>query len=230
MSHVVITGGNKGIGLYLIQHYLAAGWQVSVLARRISPDLERMLNESEGRLQLWIADVTDPAAVATAAKQVSGPVDTLIHNAGVLIREPGDLQSLDPQAVRDTLETNLLGPIHVTQALAGGLNASSAPKVFFISSLMGSIADDSSGGYYAYRISKTALNMLARNLSIEKQAGSRPWTVVTMHPGWVRTEMGGSAAPLEPLEAARRLHEFFLKAESSHSGRFFDLNGRELPW
>jgi NAD(P)-dependent dehydrogenase (short-subunit alcohol dehydrogenase family) len=106
------------------------------------------------------------------------------------------------------------------------LRKSKKPIVANMSSMMGSIADNSSGGYYSYRISKTALNMFTKTLSIEQ----RQWVVVSLHPGWVKTAMGGAEAPLSPQESGQKLFKLIMDLQLEQSGRFYDYSGRELPW
>ena len=153
-------------------------------------------------------------------------VDILINNAGVYLDDDVAFESLDSKMILESFNTNSIGPIRVTQALLPLLKKARAPKVASVSSLMGSMADNKAGGAYAYRMSKAAVNMFTRSLA----ADEREMTVITLHPGWVKTDMGGDRAPLEPAKSAEGLWTVIESATPDDSGKFFNHAGRELPW
>lgn len=226
-----ITGASRGIGLELVKQSLAQG--ATVLAAVRNPQKAHELSElgksSGSKLKIIELDASSDASVERA-RAALGPdlaIDVLINNAGVYLDKGGEgLSDLSLKVLHETLETNTLGPVRVTKALAPSLAKSKSPKVINISSLMGSMADNGGGGAYAYRISKTALNMFTKNLAIEK----RGWVVLSMHPGWVQTDMGGSGATVSIPDSARGILKLISEAGSKDSGRFFDFRGRELPW
>ena len=223
--NIVITGGNRGIGLELIKKLLNGGHQVTAWVR--DPSKANELKKLSGALKLVEVDLTQFENIEHAAQKTEGPVDVLINNAGIYQKKgDGRLLELDPKVVAQTLEVNLLAPITVTKALYTKLKASKQARVANISSLMGSITDNTSGGSEAYRISKAALNMFSKSLAIEE----KNWIVLALHPGWVQTDMGGPQAPVMPNESAEGLAKIILSAKFEDSGRFFDYRGRELPW
>jgi NAD(P)-dependent dehydrogenase (short-subunit alcohol dehydrogenase family) len=225
MGHVLITGGNRGIGLELIKGFLKQNHAVTALVREPSAAAELQVLDSKA-LHVLKANVDDLASIKAAAAQVTSPVDILINNAAILTSESQGLSYLDLSTVEKSFRINVLGSMAVVQCFEKQLQAVTHPRVINITSLMGSIADNQSGGYYAYRISKTAVNMFTKNLSREK----RDWIVACLHPGWVKTDMGGPQAPLQPAESATSLIHVILNLTPKDSGKFFDYRHHELPW
>lgn len=221
MTHVLITGANRGLGLAFARNYAKRGETVIGTAR--DPQGARELHDSGARVESL--DVNDPDSVARLAERLGQiPVDRLILNAGILADDPWP--DFDPQSVLDQLETNALGPLRVVQALRGHVARSDGAKVIAVSSVMGSIAEISDGGYYGYRSSKAALNAIVRTLSVDLD----PTPVVAVHPGYVRTRMTNQQGHVTPEESAADLVELIERADGSMSGRFFDRHGDELPW
>lgn len=136
------------------------------------------------------------------------------------------LQKLSIADMEMTFRTNTFSPVVVVKTFLPNLKRGKSPRLINITSLMGSIADNSSGGYYAYRMSKTALNMFAKSFSIDYP----DIITLTLHPGWVRTNMGGPEAPTLPRESARGLYALIKQAHKDQSGHFMDFRGKELPW
>lgn len=227
--HVLITGANRGIGLGLTEHYLAQGAHVFACTR--NPDGARELWEQERdygkRCQLVQLDVTDPRDIAALPQALGDrPVDLLINNAGMLPENDSALANLLPESMIKTFQVNVVGPMSVTQALLPALRRSKHPVVVNITSKMGSLADNRSGGNYSYRISKTALNMLNLNMAIEY----KDMICVAIHPGWVETRMGGPNAPLSVTAAINGITNVITKLSTKDSGKFFDYAGGEIPW
>ncbi|MEN9836232.1 MAG: hypothetical protein RL011_2425 [Pseudomonadota bacterium] len=226
---VLITGANRGIGLGLVSKFLAHGHEVIATAR--NPDGARELWEFEhtypGRCRIVELDVTDNASIAKLATSLKGhAIDTLINNAGYLSSPAGGFADLRESDVAKSFNINSLGPIKVTQALLPNLQAAAAPMLVVISSKMGSLADNSSGGYYAYRMSKSALNMFVRSFAVDFP----DITAVTLHPGWVKTDMGGEMAPTTVEESATGLFRVITSLKPVDSGRFIDFRGDEVAW
>ena len=226
---VFITGANRGIGLELARHALTLGHTVHAGVR--SPEQAKelsMLKTSNPKLcHVHTLDVRDGAQITrVCAALAHESLDLLINNAGVLLQSDADFTDLSEAAVLDSFNINCMGAIRVTQGLIPALERSRNPKIVQITSKMGSIEDNTSGGAYAYRISKAALNMFHKCLSIEYPKV----TCLALHPGWVKTEMGGKEAPIEPSDSALGLWRVIDGAGAEMSGGFFDFRGQEIPW
>lgn len=221
MATVVITGCNKGIGLALARRYAERGDTVVAAVRKPSDELAGLgVEVHEG------VDVTDEASVARFADALSDRnIDVLINNAGVLLSRES-LDDLDWDKLRDQFEINTLGPLRVTKALAGLLDRSA--KVGIVSSRVGSIGENDTGGRYGYRISKAAVNMAGVCLAHDLR--ERGITVVLLHPGYVRTELTGGNGHIDPDEAARGLIARMDEATPERTGTFWHAEGREIPW
>ena len=217
---VVITGSNRGIGLSFAKYYKARGWQVYALCRKSSEELNDLgLHVLEGidvsddglekKLRATFADVT---------------IDLLINNSGILRNEK--LGDLDFSSMRQQFETNALGPLRVTQALQSHIVKGG--KVALITSRMGSIADNTSGGRYGYRMSKAALNIAG--VSLAHDLSSQEIAVAILHPGLVATDMIGGHGDITPDQAAERLAARIDELNRESSGTFWHSNGEVLPW
>lgn len=227
-----VTGASRGLGLEFVRQLLRRGAVVEagvLLLEENADVLQALAREAEGRLRVHPLDVTDPASVAAFAREVEGggPLDVLINNAGVFGgMEP--LAGLDYQVLLRTFDTNTLGALRVTAALLPALRRGSTRRIACLSSRAGSVADNSSGGLYAYRLSKAALNMAVRNLSVE--LCPEGFTVLAVHPGWARTDMGGASAPQSAEESVHGLLQVLDGARPEDTGRFIDFRGQEVPW
>ena len=227
---IVITGAGRGIGLELTRQYLARGDAVDAAVRdpARATELQALRAGSAGVLRVQALDVRSDASVASYAEALPpGPVDLLINNAGVM-GELSGLEGLDFDDVRETFEVNAIGPLRLVRALLPRLRDSGVRKIAHITSKMGSIDDNTSGGAYGYRMSKAALNMASRSLSID--LGRDGIMSVVLNPGWVQTDMGGRGAPT-PVEASvEGLIAQIDALTPDRSGRFFDFRGAEVPW
>jgi NAD(P)-dependent dehydrogenase (short-subunit alcohol dehydrogenase family) len=220
MTTTLITGANRGIGLELARQLRARGHDVIAICRKGSPELAA----TGARVEEGI-DVASDAAPAEIAKRVAGAkIDLLIHNAGIL--RGNALGALDLPSLRDQMETNAIAPLRITDALVDALGRGS--KIAIVTSLMGSIADNGSGGFYGYRMSKAALNIAGESLA--RDLRSRGVAVVLLHPGYVRTGMTANNGNVEPADAARGLLARIDALTLETSGKFFHADGRELPW
>ena len=224
-STVLITGANRGIGLELARQYAADGWRVLACCR--APEQASALSGHD--VDLHRLDVADPATI-DALKATIGdtPMDLLINNAGI---GGGDHQSfgdIDYAAWEQTLITNTFGPYRMVEAFIDNVSASAGKTIANISSRMASITEYDDGGDYIYRSSKAALNMVANNLSVDLKA--RGITVLALHPGWVRTDMGGPEAPITAEESAAALRQTIAAATFNDTGSFLSYDGAALPW
>jgi NAD(P)-dependent dehydrogenase (short-subunit alcohol dehydrogenase family) len=231
MSIALITGANRGLGLEFAQQYLADGWQVYAACRdpASASELRRLAKNSNGKLRLLAMDVTDPASIHATATELDGQaIDLLLNNAGV-IGPPGQIiGNIDYDAWAEVLAINTIGPMRVSEAFVEHVARSDRKLIVTLTSGMGSIADNTSGGSIVYRSSKAAVNMVMRSLAID--LAPRGITCVVVNPGWVRTDMGGPNATLEPSESISALRRLIASLGPEHSGKFFNHTGREYPW
>lgn len=225
METVLITGAGRGIGLALTKEFTANGYQVLGTYRN-EKSAKDFLEFAEANKTVHTAtlDVTDENSFDPLKTQLKklGSIDILINNSGVIGDRAHSLSELNIETVEQVLKVNTLGPIHITKLTLPFLNKGGV--IAQISSLMGSIADNESGAYYDYRMSKTALNMF--NMSLAREL--KNITCLTLHPGWVQTDMGGTGATVTPTDSARGL--FKVITTNKQSGQFFDYTGKQLPW
>ncbi len=220
MPTIVITGANRGIGLELARQFKKRGDDVVAACRESSEGLTKLdVEVIEG------VDVTDDRSVGELAEALGDrTVDVLVNCAGILSDE--SLSDLDFDRMRRQFEVNSLGPLRVTAALRGNLAEGS--KVAIVTSRMGSIEDNTSGGRYGYRMSKAAVNMAGRSLANDlREAGV---AVVILHPGFVRTDMTGGQGLIDPPESAAGLIARIDELTMETTGSFRHTNGEELPW
>lgn len=220
MNQVVITGANRGIGLELARLYQANGWQVIGVCRQSSSELEAVAARVIDRI-----DVTRESDVLELKQALAGEqIHLLINNAGLLHDE--QLGSIDFSSLRLQMEVNAYGPLRVVEALVEQIPEGG--KIANITSRMGSIADNDSGGRYGYRASKAALNAFGKSLSVDLRP--RGIAVAQLHPGYVKTRMVNFGGLISPEEAARGLADRIEALNLDNTGGFWHSNGDELPW
>jgi NAD(P)-dependent dehydrogenase (short-subunit alcohol dehydrogenase family) len=222
---VLITGANRGLGLEFARQYSEAGWSVIGTAR--SPAKAVELRKLEVRvLQL---DVTDSQSVARLATDLEDhPIDLLINNAGYANKGASGFEDLSFEGVERVIAVNTLGPMRVTRALMPNLRLGKTKKIVHITSDLGSIAENDIGGFYGYRESKAALNMFNRSLAVDYR--DEGFTCVVMSPGWVRTDMGGSEAPLSPEESIEGMRTVIDGLAIEDSGTYQRWDGQQRAW
>jgi NAD(P)-dependent dehydrogenase (short-subunit alcohol dehydrogenase family) len=221
---VLITGANRGIGLEMARQYSMAGWRVIGTARE--PDSAEALRGNAAQvLQL---DVTDPSSVSRLASDLGeSPIDVLINNAGI---QPlmWKLHEVDFDVFERALAVNTTGPVRVTQALLPNLRLGELRKVINITTNLSSIAENTDGGFYGYRESKAALNMFTKSLAAE--LGPEGFTCIVLHPGWVKTDLGGPQAPLQVEESVRGMLRVIEGLSPSDNGTFWTFDAKKMAW
>ncbi|GAA4710279.1 SDR family oxidoreductase [Sphingomonas lutea] len=216
MPHVLITGANRGLGLEFARQYCRDGWNVTATAREPTDELEGLCVRVEE------VDMLDLDAVADFGAEID-ELDLLIANAGTY--GPKSVTSADDaEGWSDTFTVNTIAPFVLAQSVLPAIRASGG-NLIAISTRMGSIEDNSSGGFIAYRSSKAALNMAWRSLAIDSGA-----TCAVLHPGWVQTRMGGASAPLTPQDSVAGMRRVIDGLSAEDSGGFFSYDGSRVPW
>ena len=239
MATVLITGANRGLGLELTRQYAARGWEVIACARRpeAAPDLAALAHASGGRVALERLDVTDHKGVDAAARRLAGrPIDVLFNSAGTMGRgsrvgagfPASRFGEIDYADWEEIFRVNVEGPMKVTEAFVEHVARSAGRKVVALSSVVGSIASNTSGGLYAYRGSKAALNACMKSLAIDL-GRSHGLVVAMLHPGWVRTDMGGPHAARSVAEGADSIVWLATLPDSGPTGGFFQ-DRRPIAW
>jgi NAD(P)-dependent dehydrogenase (short-subunit alcohol dehydrogenase family) len=220
MKTVLITGANRGIGLALAHEYINHGWHVIAVCRKTSAEL----SETSAQIitDIDVTQLTDVHALAQTLTDIK--IDVLINNAGIFLYE--QLGNIDYDTVTQQFLVNAQAPLQVTEALLGNLN--DGAKIAFITSRMGSIADNSSGGYYGYRMSKAALNAGAKSLSLDLKP--RGIAVALLHPGYVQTAMVNFGGDISAAESAQRLTQRIAELNINNTGGFWHSNGERLEW
>ncbi len=231
MATILITGANRGLGLEFATQYAGAGWRVHATCR--DPDAADALNALARAAPAEVAvhrlDVADRAHARTLAAALAGePIDVLLNNAGVSGGRHRVFGKTDYAQWERTLGVNVLGPMRVAEAFADRVAASARRLIVCVSSRMGSIAANVDGGSYVYRSSKAALNAVVKSLAAD--LGDRGITVVAIHPGWVRTDMGGAHASLSPAISVGALRSMIDRLAPADNGTFLNYDGVEIPW
>lgn len=218
MPTVLITGANRGIGLEFARQYLSGGWAVVATARESSPELDQL------GIRVEPLDMRDLDSVASFGSRLDS-LDLLVANAGTF--GPRSIQTAeDAREWSETLTINTIAPFLLAQSVLP-LVARAGGKLIAITSKMGSIEDNGSGGYVAYRSSKSTLNSAWRSLAIDNQ---RKVIATVLHPGWVQTRMGGSSAMLTTEQSVSGMRQVIDRLGPAESGRFFGYDGAEIPW
>ena len=231
MPSALITGANRGLGLEFARQYLADGWQVYATCRHpgSASELQHLAEASDHKLRIMALNVTDSASVKAAAAELDGQaIDLLLNNAGVGGPRGQTIGNIDYEAWAKVLDANTMGPMRVSEAFVDHVARSERELIVTLTSGMGSIADNTSGGAFAYRSSKAAVNMVVRSLAID--LAPRGITCVVVNPGWVRTDMGGPHATQTTTESVTMLRRLIETLGPAQSGKFFNYNGREYAW
>ena len=227
MPSVLITGANRGLGLEFTRQYAADGWRVFAACR--DPAGARDLAAVEGDVSAETLDVDDGPQVAALANKLSGqPIDVLINNAGIYGPKDVTRDTVVYDAWGQVFRTNAMSPLAVSAAFAANVAQGGQKKIITLSSIMGSIAENDSSGDFIYRSSKAAVNAVMKSLAGDLK--SEGITVAVLHPGWVRTDMGGPNAAIEAPESVTGMRAVIAGLKESDSGRFLNYDGTEIPW
>jgi NAD(P)-dependent dehydrogenase (short-subunit alcohol dehydrogenase family) len=229
MQSVLVTGANRGLGLEFVKQYAAAGYRVFATARNpgAATELAELARRHES-VSVHALELTNADAVAQLAKELAHePIDILISNAGVMGPAGQSLGKLDYEGMLETFRTNTIAPLRVAEAFVEHVAKSERKLLIAITSGMGSIGD-SSGGYYAYRASKAALNMSFHNLGLDLKA--RGLITCVINPGWVKTDMGGASAPLTPQASIAAMRKVFDELTLAQTGSFMNYTGSTFAW
>ncbi len=231
MPALLVTGANRGIGLELVRQYAAEGWSVLATCRHpdSAQDLQDLAAKDPDRVELLPLSVTEPGEIEALPRRLGDrPLHLLVNNAGLRPREASVLGSVDTASFMEAIQVNALGALKVTEALLPNLQRGEKPLVVMISSSLGSLARNEEGGDYGYRAGKAALNAVMRSLAVD--LNPRGITVISIHPGWVRTRMGGSHARLSVEESVTAMRSVLGRVSLADTGKFLRLDGREEPW
>jgi NAD(P)-dependent dehydrogenase (short-subunit alcohol dehydrogenase family) len=230
MLTALILGASRGIGLEFARQYRAAGWRVIGSLR--DPATATGLNAlaaSDAEVEVVRCDVTDRGAVEALARELSGrAIDHLVFNAGISGPREYTMTDFDEQAWIDVMRTNTMAALRVAGNFEPHVRASGRKLMAFVSSRRGSMAENTWGGHYLYGSSKAALNCVVKSMAIELAPAGIACVLLT--PGWVRTDMGGAQAPLGAEASVRGMLDVLERSGPAESGRFFQYDGREIPW
>ncbi len=224
---VLITGASRGIGLEFARQYAADGWRVIAACRK--PAAARALKDIAGDVTVEKLDVDSDASVkALARKYARTAIDLLINNAGVYGSRDMKLGAVDFDVWAKVLRTNTMSPLRVAAAFLPQVAKSDRKIVATVSSWMGSIASNETGGQYVYRSSKAAVNMVMKSFAIDVK--DKGVTAALFHPGWVRTDMGGPNAEIDATESVTGMRAVIAGLKKSDTGKFFNYDGKPMPW
>lgn len=232
MKTTLITGANRGIGLEFARQYVADGWSVLACCRNPgkSDELNKLAVQYPELIKILALDVSDHAQIERLAQELSDkPIDLLINNAGIYPKtDVNGFGHTDYAEWMQVFRINTMAPLKMAATFATQL-ARSEHKIFVaITSKMGSIENNSGGGSYLYRSSKAAVNMVVKSLAIDLQ--SARITSIVIHPGWVKTDMGGPNALISAEQSVSGMRQVISNLSMADSGKFFSYDGQEIPW
>ena len=230
MGVVLITGANRGIGLEFCRQYARDNWTVIACCRQPTKAVHLQELAKTADVQLEALDVADFVQIDALSGKLAGiTIDVLINNAGVYAdRKESGFGQLDYRSWTDALQINTLAPVKMAEAFLPQIQRSDKKLIVNISSLMGSIADNTSGGSISYRSSKAALNAAMKSLALD--LAGRAVGVLTLHPGWVKTDMGGANALISASESVSGMRRQIEAFHLAQSGSFVRYDGAAMPW
>jgi NAD(P)-dependent dehydrogenase (short-subunit alcohol dehydrogenase family) len=239
MPTVLLTGAGRGLGLEFVRQYAADGWTVLAGVRdpARAPELATLVTAAQGRIRVEVLDVADHSSIEALARAFAGlPVDVLINNAGTMGVQSFAGRGMEAQRFGQsdyedwihTFRVNALGAMRMAEAFADQVAASAQKKIVTLTSVIASIGSNNLGGLYAYRSTKAAANAIMKSMALD--LARRGIIAVPLHPGWAQTEMGGPNAPIRPQHSVAGLRQVIAGLTKEKSGRFWQWDGKELPW
>ena len=227
---ILITGTNRGIGLEFVKHYLKNNEKVIATCRNKNSAKDLLeLKNTTSNLSLVELDVSNPNSINEFASKITDqPIDTFINNAGVFGPRNNEFGNFNAKEWLDVFNINTIAPLLITQKILKNLRLGKNKKLVFISSKVGSIEENTGGGMYIYRSSKTALNQIIKSLSIDFK--DENFIATALHPGWVQTDMGGPNALIDTKTSVKGMAEVIDSLLLKNSGRFYNYDGSSIPW
>jgi NAD(P)-dependent dehydrogenase (short-subunit alcohol dehydrogenase family) len=229
--NVLITGASRGIGLEMVKYGIEQNWRIFACCRhpQQAESLLAVAKLANGRVSVHVADMDELATIQALAYELRNEaIDILINNAGIYGSDKNRFGNVDVQSWLNTFQVNSIAPLKVAEALIEQVRMGDKKIIACISSKMGSMADNGSGGSYIYRSSKAALNAVVKSMAIDLK--DEDIKCVALHPGWVKTEMGGPDAEISTRECVTSLFNIMLSLQPEDSGRFIDIDGTDIPW
>lgn len=229
--NILITGANRGIGLEMVRYSLEQGWRIFACCRNPhnADKLFNIAKLSNGKISVHIADMLELSTVQALAYELrNDSIDILINNAGIYGSDKNTFGSVDVESWMQAFQINCVAPLKMVEAFSEQLFMGNRKLVACMSSKMGSMADNGYGNSYIYRSSKAALNAVVKSLSIDLK--EKNIISVALHPGWVKTDMGGSGAEITTRESVEQIFRNLSLLTIQDSGRFIDIDGSDIPW
>jgi len=228
---ILVTGANRGIGLEMAKLAVSKRWQIFACCR--NPHTADKLNEvarmSGGLVHVKILDVTDRAQIQALAYELRNEcIDILINNAGTYGETNGALGQFEDDDWLNAFKINTISPLRVSEAFVEHVACSQKKVIATLTSKMGSMEDNTSGGSYVYRSSKAASNAVVKSMSMD--FSDKGITCLALHPGWVKTDMGGPNAEITTRQCVNQLFDILENCSAKDNGKFIDVDGQEVPW
>jgi NAD(P)-dependent dehydrogenase (short-subunit alcohol dehydrogenase family) len=230
MNTILITGANRGLGLEMVNQYAQDGWRVLACCRSPSQaDKLHCIKEANPQIEVFELDVTDPISINRLTNQIRNvPVDILMNNAGIWGPQNQNFGATHPLTWIGAFKVNTIAPLFLAETLMSQIEKSELKTIANIVSDMASITLNTSGGVYIYRSTKAALNAITKSLAIDLK--DKNIKVIALHPGSVKTDMGGSDAKMTPEESVKGIKTFLSQLSMKESGTFMGYNGEKLTW
>jgi NAD(P)-dependent dehydrogenase (short-subunit alcohol dehydrogenase family) len=229
--NVLITGASRGIGLEMVKYGIEQNWRIFACCRhpQQAASLLSVARLASGRVSVHVVDMDELATIQSLAYELRNEaIDIMVNNAGVYGSDNNKFGNVDVASWLKTFQVNSIAPLKMAEAHIEQLRMGGQKIIACITSKMGSMADNGSGNSYIYRSSKAALNAVVKSMSIDlREDGIK---CVALHPGWVKTDMGGPNAEISARESVTRLFDIMLNLEEDDSGRFIDIDGSDIPW
>ncbi|HEY9200947.1 MAG TPA: SDR family oxidoreductase [Gammaproteobacteria bacterium] len=230
MNTLLVTGSNRGIGLEIVRQYAQLGWQIHACCRQPNNAQElQSLAKNNSAIQIHPLDISDETQIAALADELKdSSIDLLFNNAGIYGQQNASFGNTDSQQWLDCFYINCIAQLKMCEAFVEQVARSQHKTIASMSSKMGSMADNGSGGSYVYRSSKAALNAAMKSVSIDLKP--RGIKVAILHPGWVLTDMGGPHAEISTAESVQQMRTTLENLTLDTSGSFFEIDGSIIPW